>query len=282
VKTHDLIGVFDSGVGGFSVWREIARQMPQESTLYVADQVHVPYGTRSLAEVRAFAEGITRFLLAHGAKIIVIACNTASAAALDYLRGEFPVVPFVGMEPAIKPAVEQTKAGVVGVIATQATFQGELFASLVQRYADPGCVQVLTQVCPGLVEAVEAGAVDDPATETLLRTCLQPLIDAGMDQLVLGCTHYPHLRRLIERVVGPGVTIVDPSAAVARQTHALLRKRHLGSFAEVPGSHTFYSTRNGTPFSQSIALLLPEFGESIAVETLRWRDGTLQVEPTPS
>jgi len=200
VSAPELIGIFDSGVGGLSVWREIARQLPLEDTLYLADQAHVPYGSRSLNEVREHSEGITRFLLGWGAKIIVVACNTASAAALHHLRRTFPDVPFVGMEPAVKPAVERTRTGVVGVIATQATFQGELFASLLERYA--GDVGVLIQACQGLVEAVEAGALDTPETEALLRHYLTPLIEAGADQLVLGCTHYPFLRPLIERVVG--------------------------------------------------------------------------------
>ena len=220
-----FIGVFDSGVGGLSVWREIARQLPHERTLYLADQAHVPYGSRQLAEVRELSAGITRFLLDHGVKIVVIACNTASAAALHYLRRAFPHVPFVGMEPAVKPAVERTHNGVVGVIATQATFQGELFASLVARYA--AGVRVLTQVCPGLVEAVEAGRLDTPETEARLRQALTPLIEGGVDQLVLGCTHYPFLRPAIERVVGTNVAVIDPAPAIARQTGRVLARRGL-------------------------------------------------------
>ena len=155
-----IIGVFDSGVGGLSVWREVVRQLPHERTLYVADQAHVPYGSRSLAEVRGFAEGMTRFLVAQGATVIVIASNTTSAAALYYLRDLFPDVPFVGIEPAIKPAIERTRTGAVGVLATPATFQGELFANLVKRFTDE--VWVLSQACPGLVDAVETVALDTP------------------------------------------------------------------------------------------------------------------------
>src|SRR5512147_3315383 len=144
------IGIFDSGIGGLSVWREIAKQLPHEDTIYFADQIHIPYGPRSLQEIRLFSEAITRFLLERNCKIIVVACNAASAAALKHLRATLPDVPFVGMEPAVKPAAETTRTGVVGVLATPATFQGELFASVVERFAN--VVQLINQVCPGLVE----------------------------------------------------------------------------------------------------------------------------------
>ncbi|HET90781.1 MAG TPA: glutamate racemase [Chloroflexi bacterium] len=268
------IGVFDSGVGGLSVWREIARQLPHEDTLYLADQAHVPYGSRQLAEVRELSAGITRFLLGCGAKIVVIACNTASAAALHHLRRIFPDVPFVGMEPAVKPAIEQTHNGVVGVIATQATFQGELFASLVERYA--GDVRVLTQVCPGLVEAVEAGALDTPETESLLRECLMPLVEAGADQLVLGCTHYPFLRPAIEQVVGARLAVVDPAPAVARQTARVLAQRGLETNRDRAGRHTFHTSGDAAAFAALIEQLLPSLGKDARVQAVRWREGRLE------
>jgi glutamate racemase len=268
-----FIGVFDSGVGGLSVWREIARQLPHERTLYLADQAHVPYGSRQLAEVRELSAGITRFLLDHGAKIVVIACNTASAAALHHLRRIFPTVPFVGMEPAVKPAVERTHNGVVGVIATQATFQGELFASLVARYA--AGVRVLTQACPGLVEAVEAGRLDTPETEARLRQVLTPLIEGGVDQLVLGCTHYPFLRPAIERVVGTNVAVIDPAPAIARQTGRVLARRGLEA-GPAAGHHVFYTSGDAAAFSTMIQCLVPCVGEGVQVRAARWREGDLK------
>jgi glutamate racemase len=288
-----LIGIFDSGVGGLSVWREIARHLPFEATLYLADQAHVPYGSRRLAEVREFSEGITRFLLGQEAKVIVVACNTASAAALHYLRRTFPGIPFVGMEPAVKPAVEQTRSGVVGVIATQATFQGELFASLMERYA--GDVRLLTQVCPGLVEAVEAGALDVPGTEALLRRCLTPLIEAGVDQLVLGCTHYPFLQPAIERVVGVNVAVIDPAPAVARQVGRVLAQRGLeadpatglrrGRSPELSGHrqgcvspHVFYTSGSVVTFTVMIKRLLPSVGAGVEVCPVRWHAGRLEAK----
>ncbi|HEY68928.1 MAG TPA: glutamate racemase [Thermoflexia bacterium] len=269
-----FIGVFDSGVGGLSVWREIVCLLPYEDTLYLADQAHVPYGFRALNEVREFSEGITRFLLGQGAKIIIVACNTASAAALHYLRRTFPNVPFVGMEPAIKPAVERTRSGVVGVIATQATFQGELFASLVARYA--GDVRVLTQVCPGLVEAVEAGALDTSETEALLRECLTPLIEAGVDQLVLGCTHYPFLRPVIERVVRARVAVIDPAPAVARQTGRVLAQQGLAAKHSSVGHHIFYTSGDAAAFAAMVERLLPVARANAQVRAVRWRVGRLE------
>jgi glutamate racemase len=274
MQGRGVIGVFDSGVGGLSVWREIARQLPHEETAYVADQAHVPYGGRSLVEVQGFSEGITHFLIDQGAKIIVVACNTASAAALHHLRHTFPQLPFVGMEPAVKPAIEKTRNGVVGVIATQATFQGELFASLVERYA--GDVEVLTQVCPGLVDAVEAWALEAPETDAMLRTCLAPLIEAGIDQLVLGCTHYPFLRPAIEGIVGGGVEVIDPAPAVARQTGRVLAQRGLDSGRDSTGRHRFYTTGDVTGFKKVIRRLLPVCGDQGEVRKALWRGKSLE------
>jgi glutamate racemase len=274
VNEGGVIGVFDSGVGGLSVWQEIARQLPHEDTLYLADQAHVPYGSRSLVEVQGFSEVITRFLVDHGAKIVVVACNTASAAALYHLRRGFPEVPFVGMEPAVKPAIEQTRSGVVGVIATEATFQGELFASLLERYA--GNVEVLTQVCPGLVNAVEAGALEAPETDALLRTCLAPLIEAGVDQLVLGCTHYPFLRPAIERIGGDGIAVIDPAPAVARQTGRVLARRGMEAGRDSPGHHEFYTSGDAATFGEMIKRLLPAYGKQSEVRKAHWRGKYLE------
>ncbi|MEA3339190.1 MAG: glutamate racemase, partial [Chloroflexota bacterium] len=263
----------DSGVGGLSVWRELARQSPHENIICLADQAHVPYGSRQLAEVQALSEGITRFLLTQGAKIIVVACNTASAAALHHLRRTFPGVDFVGMEPAIKPAVERTDNGVVGVIATQATFQGELFASLVERYA--GDVRVLTQPCPGLVEAVESGALDTPETRSLLRKYLTPLVEAGVDQLVLGCTHYPFLRPAIEQVVGANTAVIDPAPAVARQTAHVLAQRGLEADQSQEARRIFYTSGDAATFSAMIERLLRLSRKGAEARTVRWQEGRI-------
>lgn len=209
------IGVFDSGLGGLAVLKEIRRQLPDEDLIFFADQGRLPYGPRPTPEIRLFAEQISRYLLGRQVKSIVVACNTASAAALSHLRQTFPQVPFVGMEPAVKPAAAQTQSRVVGVIATQSTCQSEVFASVVERFAQD--VTVIPQACPGFVTQVEAGELDTPKTIDLLHDYLDPLLAAGIDTLVLACTHYTFLTPTIQSVVGPQVTIVDPAPAVARQ-----------------------------------------------------------------
>jgi glutamate racemase len=258
------VGVFDSGVGGLSVLRELRRLLPQEDFLYFGDQANVPYGPRPLEEVRRFCFGIVDFFLAREAKLIVVACNTASAAALQPLRKAHPRIPFVGMEPAVKPAAEKSRRKVIGVIATEATFQGELFASVVHRYARG--VKVLTHTCPGLVERVEAGEVDGPALESMLRQQLKPLLQAGIDELVLGCTHYPFARQALQNVVGPYVNIIDPAPAIARHTAHILAKRGLCS-AGAPGSVTYFSSGNAEPFLRFILLTL---GEKAAARRVDW------------
>jgi len=273
VVARPRIGVFDSGVGGLSVWREIVSQLPHLDTVYVADQAHVPYGGRSLDDVREFCSGITRFMMDQGVQTVVVACNTASAAALYALREGFPAVPFVGMEPAVKPAAERSRTGTVGVIATQATFQGELFESLLERYAQD--VDVRTQACPGLVEAVEAGALDDPKTEALLRQCLTPLVDADVDQLVLGCTHYPFLRPAIEEVMGNGVSVIDPAPAVARQTARIAMEFGSGPAPKRRGSHVFFTTGETAAFRKSLEKLLNQPGSNWPVSQAWWCRGCL-------
>ena len=277
MNNQNVIGIFDSGVGGLNVWREITRLLPHESTLYVADQARVPYGSRSMAEVRDFAVEITRFLLARQAKLIVIACNTISAAALHYLRQEFPATPFVGMEPAVKPAAQQTQSGVVGILATQVTFQGQLFADLVQKYANG--VQVYPQVCQGWVEAVESGALDTPETEALVRRHITPPLAAGADQLVLGCTHYPFLRPVIQRVAGAGVAIIDPAPAVARQTARLLAAQNLAAAGDTwPVCHTFCTTAPAA----SLAVLLPQLFPWLSPTEYQVQAITLPLNPGPN
>jgi len=256
------IGVFDSGVGGLSVLRAMRNQMPEEDLIYFGDQGHVPYGARPMDQIQAFSEAITDFLLSRGAKLIVVACNTASAAALKYLRLRFPDVSFVGMEPAVKPAAQSTRSGRVGVMATRATFQGELFASVVERFANG--MQVVKQVCPGLVEQVEAGRLDTPDTEAMLRQYLAPVMAADVDTIVLGCTHYPFLAPTIRRIVGPGVSVIDPSPAIARQVGRVMEQGRLFSASGAP-SRVFYTSGDTAAFAEMLkhladvsdALILP-------------------------
>jgi glutamate racemase len=230
-----MIGVFDSGLGGLGVLREMIPLMPGARIRFVADRANAPYGVRTLEEVRALTHDHASRLIEAGATTIVVACNTASAAALTTLREEFPETPFVGMEPAIKPAVAATKTGSIAVLATRATFQGRLFSSLIDEYASD--VRVLTSAAPEWVEAVESGAIEGDVAEAMVRDRLQPLLDSGADVVVLGCTHFPFLLSTIRDVAGEAVTIIDPAAAVARRAVAIHTSPVTGQLdASVSGS----------------------------------------------
>jgi glutamate racemase len=216
------IGIFDSGIGGLSVLQAIQALLPTQPTIYLGDQVHVPYGSRPLEQVRAFSKEITRFLLNQGTGLIVVACNTASAAALHHLRMTFPNTPFVGMEPAVKPAAENTLTGVVGVLATPATFQSELYASVVERFAQG--VKVLQNPCPGLVDQIEKGKLDDSETMQILHKAIDPMLEQNVDTIVIGCTHYPFVIPQIRQIAGDSVRVIDPAPAIAKQVARLLQE----------------------------------------------------------
>jgi len=209
------VGVFDSGVGGLSVLREIRARLPAETLYYVADSGHAPYGDKTPAYVQARAEHLIATLAALGCKAVVVACNTVTGLSIGHLRERFPGVPLVAIEPAVKPAAALTRSGVVGVLATRNTVQSAGLARLIAQHAHG--VQVLPRACPGWVERVERGELDGTDTEAAVAEHLRPLLDAGADTLVLGCTHYPFLRATIEKVAGPGVQVLDPAAAVARE-----------------------------------------------------------------
>jgi glutamate racemase len=231
------IGVFDSGVGGLSVLSEIRARVPRADLVYVADSGHCPYGDKPYAEIRRRGEAITAFLLSQGARAIVVACNTATVAAIDRLRQMHPGVPFVGMEPAVKPAAAATRSGVVGVLATGATLGGQRFAGLAERFAEG--IELLTQPCPGLVEQIEAGDLDGPETRALVKRYVAPLRARGADTFVLGCTHYPFLIPTLRDVLGPEVVLIDTGAAVARQV-----ERVLGDDADVGTARTTFYASN--------------------------------------
>ena len=264
------IGIFDSGAGGLSVWREIVRELPHEDTIYVADQVHMPYGPRTEEELRRFCTAISRYLIGQGCKAIVVACNTASAAALKHLRETFPSVPSIGMEPAVKPAAGATRSGVVGVMATPATFQGRLFQATVGRHASS--IKLINQVCSGLAEQVERGELSTAATEAMLRRYLEPMLAGGADTVVLACTHYPFVIELIRQIVGPHVQVIDPAPAIARHVRRTLEEHALLSASTATGVHRFFSTGKAEEFP---ALLRQLVGIEGRVDGLSWRDGAL-------
>ncbi|MCK5645159.1 MAG: glutamate racemase [Anaerolineales bacterium] len=257
------IGIFDSGVGGLSILAQIRRRLPEENILYFADQAHVPYGPRDMQEVREFSETITQYLIDGGAKIIVVACNTASAAALHYLRRKFPDTPFVGMEPAVRPAARTSKSLKVGVLATPATFQGALFESVVERFAHG--VDVIEQTLPGLVERIEENDLNGPQTRAILKDKIVPLIDAGVDTLVLACTHYPFVIPTIEDLFGSSLVVIDPSPAIARQTERLLDENELRRDASAPGDVTYISTDDAYALVTMAVHLINTDGTSVLV-----------------
>ena len=264
------IGVLDSGVGGLSVLRQLRALLPTESMEYVADQAHVPYAPRQADEVRGFATGLSRFLLARHAKLIVLACNTASVAALEPLRRTFPETPFVGMDPAIKPAAADTRTGKIGVLATPGTFRSERYAHLLREFARG--IEVVTCPCPGLVELIESGQLDTPAAAALLRSFIEPMVRQGVDTLVLGCTHFPLAMAQIQAAAGPGVRLIAPAPAVARQArHRLAERGLLLPETAPPGRVQLFTTgRQGNDLRRMAVEVL---GTALApVQTLRWTD----------
>lgn len=241
--------------------REIERLLPNESLLYVADSGHVPYGDKSADYIRRRSRRITGFLLEHNAKAVVVACNTATAAAVADLRTQYSI-PIIGMEPAVKPAAAATRTGAVGVLATTGTLQSARFAALLDRFA--GSVKVYTQPCPGLVELIEAGELSGPRVSAMLQDFAAPLIEAGCDTIILGCTHYPFVRPLLEEIVPPDTSIIDTGAAVARQLAARLAEHDLLA-QEATAPTRFWSS--GEP--QTLAKALPAlWGGNAAVMQL--------------
>ena len=256
------IGVFDSGVGGLSVLRNIRTELPAEDLLYVADSAHAPYGDRPEAFIQARAFSVVEFLLARGAKAIVVACNTATAAAAAALRARYDV-PIVAMEPAVKPAAEGTRSGVVGVLATSRTLASSRFLRLVDTHGNG--VQILVQPCPGWVEQVERGELTGPRTGRLVEQHVRPLLNRRADTLVLGCTHYPFLRPLIEATAGPSVNIIDPAIAVARQLRRRLEGAGLTAPSERTGHQEFWTT--GEP-ARVLPVICQLWGTAVTVRAV--------------
>jgi glutamate racemase len=264
VTTENPIGVFDSGVGGLSVLREIRNELPHEDLLYVADSGYAPYGDRSQELIQSRAAAVVQFLVNQQAKAVVVACNTATGIAIDTLRTRFSI-PLVAIEPAVKPAATMTRSGVVGILATTQTLSSPKFSRLLAGYSDK--VRFLVQACPGLVEQVEKGELSSRATRALVEQYVLPLLEQGADTLVLGCTHYPFLDGVIKSVAGPAVTLIDPAVAVARELRRRLQTDDLLSRNNRTGTNRFWTS--GTPH------------EVKAVIDLLWMDD-VDVQSMPS
>ncbi len=229
----------DSGVGGLTVLKHLTRQLPHEHFIYFADSAYAPYGNQSAVKIQQRCFSIADTLIAQGAKALVVACNTATAAAISPMRDHFPL-PIIGMEPAVKPAAAASKNNVIGVLATTGTLQSAQFAALLEHYGHG--VKVVTQACVGLVERIEQGLLDQPETLSLLQTYCQPLIDAGADTIVLGCTHYPFVRQHIQQIVGPDVILIDTGAAVAKRLQQVLAEKKLLTTASHQGQLHFLNS----------------------------------------
>jgi glutamate racemase len=261
VGNNAPIGAFDSGVGGLSILAEIRKLLPAEDLIYLADSAHCPYGTKSAAAIRQRTLEVTDFLVQLGVKAVVVACNSACEAGLERIRDKYPQLPVIGVEPAVKPAQQETRNGKIGVLATTLTLNGERFSHLIEKYG--GGIEVFSQPAPGLVELVEAGKLETPETEAILHRYLDPLLDREIDTLVLGCTHYPFLIPMIRKICGPAVTVLDTGAAVARQTLRILTEKDLLTAAASPGNDIFYTSGNPDSVKQVIAKLW--INQSIAV-----------------
>lgn len=263
MQTSAPIGVFDSGQGGVSVLREIRGRLAHEDLVYVADSAHVPYGGHDAAFILERSLGLSQHLVNGGCKAVVVACNTATAAAMPTLRERMPV-PVIGIEPAVKPAAAATRSAVVGVLATIGTLRSARFAALLERFGDG--IDVITEPCPGLVEQVEQGDFDGPETRTLIRRHLTPLLAAGADVVILGCTHYPFLRTLIESEAGPDVTVIDTGAAVARELERRLSALGLLTDTPTPGTAQFFTTGDVGAFDRFLTAVWPDAAGALPLD----------------
>lgn len=235
------IGIFDSGVGGTSIWKEIVALMPNENTIYLADSKNAPYGEKTKENILQLSIKNTEFLLDKGCKIIVVACNTATTNAISYLRKHYQV-PFIGIEPAIKPAALQSNSKTVGVLATKGTLSSDLFHSTARNHAEG--IVIVEQEGTGLVPLIEEGKINTHETRALLKRYLDPMLDKGIDYLVLGCTHYPYLIPVLKEILPPHVKIIDSGVAVAKQTFLILQQENLSANQSMEGKHQFFTNTN--------------------------------------
>ena len=235
-NTHP-IGLFDSGIGGTSIWKEVHALLPQENTVYLADSKNAPYGKKTKQEIIDLCFKNVDFLIAQNCKLIIVACNTATTNAIREMRAKYDI-PFIGIEPAIKPAAHSSETKTIGILATKGTLNSELFTAQLKNYAN---IKILEQVGYGLVELIEQGKIETEEMRNLLKLYIRPMLEAGIDYLVLGCSHYPYLIPEIKKIIPPSVKIIDSGEAVARQTKAILEKFNLQNTAKEKGNTTFYT-----------------------------------------
>ena len=245
MNNNNPIGLFDSGVGGTSIWKAIHQLMPNENTIYLADSKNAPYGEKSKEEIIALSKKNTELLLEFNCKIIVVACNTATTNAIKELRATYNI-PFIGIEPAIKPAANNSKTQTIGILATKGTLSSELFNKTIELYQD---IKIVEQIGHGLVELIENGEINSPDMEKLLQSYLTPMIEKNIDYLVLGCSHYPYLIQKIKTILPKHIQIIDSGEAVARQTQAVLNDK-VGLSNTLKSTHHFYTNGNSKVLSE--------------------------------
>ena len=246
MTNNNPIGVFDSGIGGTSIWKAIHELLPNEKTIYLADSKNAPYGQRNKEEIIALSKKNVDFLIGMNCKLIVVACNTATTNAIQELRTDYKI-PFVGIEPAIKPAAKNSKTQVIGILATKGTLNSELFNKTAEMFQD---TKIIEQVGHGLVQLIENGDLNSPEMTQLLESYLQPMIDANIDYLVLGCSHYPYLIPQIKKILPEHIQIIDSGEAVARQTQTLLREKV--GFSNTEGNEPVFYTNSNPAVLSSI------------------------------
>jgi glutamate racemase len=245
MENNKPIGIFDSGIGGTSIWAAIHQLLPNEKTIYLADSKNAPYGQKSKAEIVALSIKNTEFLLKMDCKLIVVACNTATTNAIQELRAKYEI-PFIGIEPAIKPAANNSKTQTIGILATQGTLNSELFNKTAEMYQD---TKIIEQVGHGLVQLIESGKIESPEMTQLLHSYLEPMIEANIDYLVLGCSHYPYLIPQIKKILPPDIQIIDSGEAVAKQTLNVLKEK-VGLASIENGTPEFYTNSNPKVLSE--------------------------------
>lgn len=260
------IGIFDSGVGGLTVANAISLLLPDETIFYIGDTARIPYGNKSKGDIEKFSLEMTEFLLNKQCKAIVIACNTASAYALESVRNTYPDIPVIAMEPAVKPAIEHSKTRAIGVLATLGTLKSDRYSDLKNKFGKG--IQILENPCLGLVDNIEAGKWNDLETCLLLETILKPMVDAQVDHIVLGCTHYPIVIPLIANIMGDSVQLVNPAPAIAKQVYRQLAERNLlcvdTGLKESSPKHAVWATGSTLSFNYLLKELLPNS------ELIRW------------
>jgi glutamate racemase len=237
---NNPIGLFDSGIGGTSIWKEIHQLLPHENTIYLADSKNAPYGQKTEEEIIQLCQKNVEFLLSKECKLIVVACNTATTNAIKHLRNQYKI-PFIGIEPAIKPAATQSKTQKIGILATKGTLNSALFHQNISQYQNTTIVE---QIGYGLVELIENGDINTPKTNQLLQEYLQPMITQNIDYLVLGCTHYPYLIPQIKKIIPSSITIIDSGEAVAKQTKNILQKQNICNTSQLKPTNQFYINQN--------------------------------------